>query len=213
MIGDKLVIEPKHRRAAAQIVRLIEPRIADGSGVLTLTVAGESGSGKSETAQALSDRLTEDGISTVVLQQDDYFILPPKSNHRARMEDIGWVGPGEVRLDLLDAHLEAALSGAEEISKPLVIYDDDRIVEETVSLDGVRVVIAEGTYTTALDHAHVRVFIDLTFHQTKRARLERAREEQDTFLEEVLEIEHRIISGHKGRADLIIDSGFEVRSV
>ena len=43
-----------------------------------------------------------------------------------------------------------------------------------------------------------------------RCRLERAREAQDDFLERVLEIEHRIISAHKNRADYLIDKQYRV---
>jgi uridine kinase len=116
----------------------------------------------------------------------------------------------EVRLDLLDEHLQQARSGAERIVKPLVVYGEDRITEETVSLSGIAAVVAEGTYTTALENVDTRVFIDLTYLETLRSRLERAREAQDDFLEKVLEIEHRIISEQKDRADTIIDKEYQV---
>jgi hypothetical protein len=52
---------------------------------------------------------------------------------------------------------------------------------------------------------NVRVFIDRTYHQTKKSRLERAREEAEgDFIEQVLEREHQIISKEKGGADVVI---------
>jgi uridine kinase len=203
MIGDRLLIKPHHRRAAAAIARRITPLPATGPHVVT--IAGESGSGKSETAAALADHLAAAGVGAAVLQQDDYFVHPPRTNHQTRLRDISWVGPREVRLDLLAEHLGQARAGKAEIRKPLVIYEEDRVTEETLDLTGVQVLIAEGTYTSLLPDVDTRVFLDLTYHETKRARLERAREEQDDFLERVLEIEHRIISAHKARADLIVD--------
>lgn len=210
MIGDKLVIKDKHRRAAEQIVRIVLSDIRSSSRIYTITIAGESGSGKSESGQALADALNERDLRTLVLQQDDYFVYPPKTNDHIRRRDISWVGTQEVRLDLLDEHLAQAISGARQISKPLVVYGEDRITEEKVSLDGIAVVIAEGTYTTALLNVDTRVFIDLTFRETLQSRLERARESQDDFLEQVLKIEHRIISAHKSRADLIIAKDYSV---
>jgi uridine kinase len=210
MIGDKLVIKDKHRRAAEQIVRVVLSDIRSSPRIYTITVAGESGSGKSESGQALADALNERDLRTLVLQQDDYFVYPPKTNDHTRRRDISWVGMQEVRLDLLDEHLAQATSGVGKISKPLVVYGEDRITEETVSLDGIAVVIAEGTYTTALLNVDTRVFIDLTFRETLQSRLERARESQDDFLEQVLKIEHRIISAHKSRADLIIAKDYSV---
>jgi uridine kinase len=210
MIGDKLIIKDKHRRAAEQIVERILPELRSSPRIYTITIAGESGSGKSETGQALADALNRRDFKTLVLQQDDYFVYPPKTNDKARRKDVDRVGMQEVRLDLLDEHLRQARSGAKTIVKPLVVYEEDRISEETVSLRGVAVVVAEGTYTTALDNVDTRVFIDLTYLQTLQSRLERAREAQDDFLEKVLEIEHRIISAYKSRADYLVDEQFRV---
>jgi uridine kinase len=210
MIGDKLVIKDKHRQAAEGIVERILPELDTISRIYTISIAGESGSGKSETGQAVADALIRRGYKTLVLQQDDYFVHPPKTNDRTRRQDIGWVGMQEVRLDLLDKHLQLARAGAETLTKPLVVYGEDRIVEETVSLKGIAAVVAEGTYTTALENIDTRVFIDLTYRETLQSRLERAREAQDDFLERVLEIEHRIISAQKSRADYIVDKQYQV---
>jgi uridine kinase len=210
MIGDKLIINEKHRRAAEQIVERILPQLRSWPRIYTITIAGESGSGKSETGRALAEALNRRDFQTLVLQQDDYFVYPPKTNDEIRRQDIGWVGLQEVRLDLLDEHLRQARSGAETIVKPLVVYGEDRISEETVSLRGVAAVVAEGTYTSALENVDTRVFIDLTYLETLQSRLKRAREAQDDFLEKVLEIEHRIISAHKSRADYLVDKQFRV---
>jgi uridine kinase len=210
MIGDKLIIKGKHRRAANQIADRTLPQIRSATRIYTISLAGESGSGKSETGQAVVDALNERGFKTLMLQQDDYFVYPPKTNDRTRRKDIGWVGMQEVRLGLLDEHLEQARSGASRIVKPLVIYEEDRITEEFLSLEGVAAVVADGTYTTALENVDARIFIDLTYLETQQSRLERAREVQDEFLEKVLLIEHEIISAHKPRADLIINKDFQV---
>jgi len=210
MIGDKLIIKDKHRQAAEQIAERILPDLGSAGRIYTISIAGESGSGKSETGRAVADALIRRGFTTLVLQQDDYFVHPPKTNDRTRRQDIGWVGMQEVRLDLLDEHLRQARSGAEAIVKPLIVYEEDRIVEEAVSLKGIAAVVAEGTYTTILENIDTRVFINLTYLDTLQSRLERARETQDDFLERVLEIEHRIISRQKSRADYLVDKQYQV---
>jgi uridine kinase len=210
MIGDKLIIKDRHRQAAEQIVERILPELGSSRRIYTIAIAGESGSGKSETGQAVADALSRRGFMTLLLQQDDYFVHPPKTNDRMRRRDIGWVGVQEVRLDLLDEHLQQARSGIGAIVKPLVVYEEDRIVEETVSLQGIAAVVAEGTYTMVLENIDTRVFIDLTYLQTLQSRLERAREAQDEFLVRVLEIEHRIISAQRSRADYLIDEQYQV---
>ena len=212
MKGDKLVVREEHVRAARQIAELLLPQIAGLEGKLIITIAGESGSGKSETASALCSLLSEKGVASVIFQQDDYFVYPPRTNAAMRRRNISHVGLPEVRLTLLDENLSEVLEDRNDIEKPLVFFDEDRIATETVQLQGIKVVIVEGTYTTLLKNVHRRVFIDRTYVDTREARKRRERDEQDEFLERVLQIEHGIISSHKPRADIIVSRDYEVRS-
>ena len=207
MIGDKLVIEQHHTERAVEICALLKDRLRDR---FVVTVAGESGSGKSELASEIARLLTQEGLQTGILQQDDYFVYPPQTNAKVRKKDIGWVGTGEVKLDLLDRNLSDILGGKQNIEKPLAIFEEDRFITEKIAVGDARVAIAEGTYTTLLNNAHCHIFIDRTFRETKAARLERAREEQDDFLERVLTIEHDIISGHKAKAHIIVGADYSV---
>ncbi|MBN2528529.1 MAG: hypothetical protein JXR76_19225 [Deltaproteobacteria bacterium] len=205
MIGDKLVIEAYHEENGRRISAACLPKIKRAGRPFTLTVAGESGSGKSESAATTAHELEKIGYRVAILGQDDYFRLPPKSNSQKRKEDISWVGLGEVRLDLMDAHLKAAKEGTATIVKPTVIFGEDRIEEESISLDGIDVVIAEGTYTTHLTEADFHAFIDKTYHDTLEHRKKRARDVvEGEFIESVLEIEHKIISAQKSKADIIL---------
>ena len=211
MRGDVLTIREWHISAGRKAAELIIPVIMANEGKFAITVAGESGSGKSEIAEVIAQAFLERSIQSIILQQDDYFIYPPKTNENTRRKDLDWVGMGEVKLDLLDQNIADIKAGKSEIQKPLVIFKEDRITQETVPIDDViKVIIAEGTFTTTLKNADQRIFIDRTYHETKKARLERAREEQDEFLENVLKIEHEIISSQKAMADVIVASDYTV---
>jgi uridine kinase len=213
MKGDIIVLEEHHRRAARNIVPKIIEKIKNKTTRYTITVAGESGSGKSETGKAIQEELEKNGIKTVLLGQDDYFVLPPKSNDAKRREDPEWLGPHvEVKLDTLEQNLKDAINGANEITKPLVDYNKNSIEEETVGLEGVEVLIAEGTYTSLLKNVDTRVFIarnrlDTLEHRRKR---NRGDEVGDPFIEQVLMMEHKIIAGHKQLADFIITKDYDV---
>ena len=130
MRGDVIIVEEHHRSAAEAIAPTLLTAIAIAGGKYTITVAGESGSGKSETATAIAEVLEEAGISSFILQQDDYFVYPPKSNDAARRKDISWVGTQEVKIDLLSAHMKAFLDGADGMKKPLVDYASDSVGED-----------------------------------------------------------------------------------
>ncbi len=213
MRGDSIVVEAHHVRAASGISELVLPLIEGQGGRYTITIAGESGSGKSETATALAEALEAAGKSCLILQQDDYFVYPPKTNDRTRRADIAWVGPQEVHLDLLDAHLKAFREGEAVIEKPLVIYEDDTITSERLEIGGAEVAIAEGTYTTLLANVDTRVFIDRDYEETREHRNKRKRNaaELDPFIDKVLAIEHQIISAHKALAQVIVNDDYSVK--
>ncbi len=213
MKGDVLVIEAHHRRAAAQIAADLVDAIHAKGGRFIVTVAGESGSGKSETAQAIAEQLLKIGVASVVLGQDDYFTLPPRSNDARRRSDPDWLGPHvEVRFDLLQANVDAALAGASEIEKPVMDYDRNSAAIEVASLEGVQVVIVEGTYVSLLRHVDRRIFIARNRLETleHRQRRNRGSEAADPFIEGVLEVEHKIIAGHRALADFVLTRDFDV---
>lgn len=210
MIGDKLLITDYHKAAARMIMEHL--KVLEMKVPFSISISGESGSGKSEIAEVLRKNLSADGKRVLVLGQDDYFRLPPHSNHKQRKIDINWVGPMEVQLRLMSEHVRTICSlEKKQVVKPLVYFSDDKIGTETIT-GPFDVVIAEGTYTSLLEDIHVRVFIDGDFRVTKLHRLARNRDqsleknhEHDLkFLEQVLEIEHEIISKHKNLAHIVI---------
>lgn len=210
MRGDILIIGKHHTQAAEDILGMIMPAIRSRAGKFLITVGGESGAGKSEISYALENILGNNGIAAMIIQQDDYFVLPPKTNEQKRAKNIGWVGPGEVRMDLLNENIREIIDGKPEIRKPLVIFAEDRIISEKISLSPFKVFIIDGTYSSLLEHIDCRVFIDRDRDDTREDRLKRNREQQNDYLEKILRIEHLIISRHKALANIIVDKEFKV---
>ena len=213
MIGDKLIIKEFHTKAAKEVLDILIETIKSKKGKFIITIAGESGSGKSEIAFELSRLLKTQSINSYIIQQDDYFVYPPKTNEEMRKINIHNVGMGEVKLDLLDKNLEMILHGSKKVYKPLVIFEEDRVTEEGINTFGIDVFIVEGTYTTILKNADIHIFIDKTYMDTKKSRSERGRETQDEFLERILKIEHGIISKQKMMADIIITRNYSVEKL
>ncbi|MFW6173602.1 MAG: uridine kinase family protein [Elusimicrobiota bacterium] len=212
MLGDKIVVKPHHTRAAQQAFEKINSRVLETNQRVAITVAGESGSGKSEIASELARLFRENGARSVIYHQDDYFEYPPKTNDKKRREKgLERVGMKEVRMDLLDEHIKKSKNkDIEEIKKPLIDYDNDKILSEVFDLSDIKIVLAEGTYTTALESADIRIFIDRSYKETLEHRKERARDELDEYAEKILEKEHEIISSQKEKADVIITKDYEV---
>jgi uridine kinase len=173
-------------------------------------VAGESGSGKSTTAAALARALDAKGHRSALLHQDDYFIRPPRTNHEARIADLTLVGPHEVNLALLQAHIAAFRAGRAGIAAPRVDYPGNRFVAYELDFAANDVLIVEGTYVLMLDDIDARVFLSATHRETSDRRAARARDIDDPLMERILDIEHRIIAPQRDRADVIIDAAFAI---
>lgn len=209
MIGDIVFPEPHHTAAAEAIFDLLKERIGDKR--RAITIAGESGAGKSEIALEIDRLFAATGKRSLILQQDDYFFLPPKSNEENRRKNIKSVGLGEVNLVLMNEHVRRfKFSPGEKLEKPLVIFEENRIDKETLVPAEFDILIAEGTYTTLLKHADYHVFIDKTYEETLAHRQGRGRDPLDEAAERFLEIEHSIISKHRTLAEIVVNGDYTV---
>lgn len=168
-------------------------------------IAGESGSGKTTTALALSRALAARGRAPATLHQDDYFLRPPRLNHEFRRRHPESVGPGEVNLALLGEHLAAFRAGRSGVLVPVVDAEADRFDARTRDFSGVDVLVVEGTYVLLLDDVDVGIFLSATHEQTHARRLVRARDVFEPFVEDVLRTEHAVIAPQRARASLVVD--------
>lgn len=207
MEGDKLVIKPEHTVIAEKVLEAISGDI-EKTDKYTISIGGESGSGKSELASELERLLESKEIETGILQLDDYFIFPSRTCHRMRMNNIEQVGMFEARLDFMECHLRSFKRGDADIYKPLSIYGEDRFTTEVMEIKELQVMIAEGSYTVALRFVDCHIFIDRDFEDTRADRQERARDILDQTMVKILEREHDIIKEHKKLAEIIVDKDF-----
>ena len=209
MIGDVIHLEQKHLDTAENIYQIIRER-RQPLQKWAIGIGGESGSGKSVTAFALSEILEKNGIKSLVIQMDDYFKLPPKSNHENRQKSLNHVGIHEVHLNKIQNNIKKFKEQKPFITKPLIHYAENSITEETLEIEGVQVIIVEGTYVLSIDDFDLTIFINRTYKDTFENRMKRNRDEQSDFIEKVLEIEHNIIHQFKEKADLLLDKNYQI---
>jgi len=178
-----------------------------------ISVAGESGSGKTTFSIALYNELTRQGKQVLLLHQDDYFVLPPQQNHQARLQNFNHIGTGEVRLDTLDEHIHIIKSKSQDsIVVPYMNWETDTEERVVTPISHVEVVVVDGTYTSLLQQVDYRIFINTNYKHTRKNRISRNRETVTDFIERVLEKESAIIQSHSGYADLVVDKDFEIIS-
>ncbi len=206
MTSEHLSLKPEFKGTGEEILRLLKAEnFFEVGAKKVIAITGESGSGKSITALSLQMALETAGISTVVLHMDNYFRLPPKANHQARLQNRFEIGPEEVQLDLLAAHIKAFRNGENSIRMPVTNYQEDWFESVDLSLHNCQVLLVEGTYVSSLEDLDHRIFMERNYHQTVVQRKERGRDKEDPFVEQVLEKEHRIIQPAIDKADIIID--------
>lgn len=209
-ILEPLSIRKDYFYLSKQIVRQLESNDLLGKDKLVIGVAGESGSGKSVTAKCLQIQLEKQGVQSLIIHQDGYYKLPPKENHLKRKESIDWVGVNELKLDLMQQHIDQFLADDETLDMPVVNYKANSIFARSVSLANKTVLIVEGVYAFFLERMDYKIFMSRTYHDTLENRRKRAREKYDPYVEQVLDIEHKIVCDQKADADAIITKEYEL---
>jgi uridine kinase len=128
--------------------------------MLTVGVAGGSGSGKTTVVRRIVERLPENGVA--ILPQDAYYKDNSQLDLAARQE-INFDHPDSLEFSLLTDHL-IRLRAGETIQRPVYTYITCTRSEETVPIEPRRVVLIEGilifTDKALRDLIDIKVFVD-----------------------------------------------------
>ena len=188
----------------------LDARLACGERPV-IGIAGESGSGKSTTAEALGAALTGAGVAVTLIHQDHYFRRPPRTNHEARVADLSLVGPHEVALERIAGHVAAFRAGAPGVEAPRVDYPGNRFDIAWHDFAGARVLLVEGTYALLLPGLDARLFLEATHADTHARRMARNRDLWEPVIDTILAIEHAAIAPQGATAEVIISRDYRVR--
>ena len=210
LINEPIQIKEEYFTVSNQIIEKLKKSSLLDKEKLVIGVCGESGSGKSVTAKCLQIALAKENISSVILHQDSYYKLPPKENHEKRKADINHIGANEVKLDLMQTHIDQFKSKATNIMVPVVDYRKNIFLQYDTYIENTPVLIVEGVYAFLLKELDFKVFMARTFKETLEKRKERSREVYDPFVEQVLDIEHQIVLPFKVLSDVIIGEDYKV---
>lgn len=206
MLGDVLLITEKHKKAAEQIVDRLSRIESDK---MVIAIGGESGSGKSELAHVISRRLKDKGELAKILHIDNYYKVSPQERTEWRKRHgVESIGLSEYDWDLINQNIAEFRESKEAVLPCIDLLTDqeDRLI---TNFEGIKYLIVEGLYPLKAD-ADLRIFIDLTYHETKKAQILRGKEPQNEFRLQVLQREHEVVQSLRPSADLLVTKDFDV---
>jgi len=210
MLGDILLIEDKHRKAGEAIIQKILERKKDK---FIIAISGESGSGKSELAHVIAKGLRKYGIMAKPIHIDNYYRIHPleRTEWRKKNGIENVVGYGEYDWDTIYRNIEDFKNNRKS-TMPCVDLVTEQIDQLTTDFNGIDMLVIDGLYAIKTEGTDLRVFLELTYHETKKAQVVRGKEPQNEYRMAVLEQEHRMVQALKPKADILISKEYEVLS-
>ncbi|MHA1450078.1 MAG: uridine kinase [Candidatus Hodarchaeales archaeon] len=209
MLGDVLLITDGHIKAAKQIISRIKVLKSDK---ITVAIGGESGSGKSEISHMVALLLKKEGIIAKILHTDNYYSsLPSKRTEWRKKHGISSVNYTELDWDLINQNIQD-FKDNKVSTMPCVDLLTDQVDTLITNFDGIKVLILDGLYCLYAD-VDLKIHIDLTYRETKKAQLIRGKEPQTEFRRQILVREHEVVQSLKNRANLIITKNFDVKEI
>ncbi|MFX1505607.1 MAG: uridine kinase [Promethearchaeota archaeon] len=205
MLNDVLLITDKHKKAAVQIVE----RMGDLNKLekYSIAISGESGSGKSEVAHMVAKLLKKQGVYAKILHTDNYYKIPPVERSQWRQKHgIQSIGYTELDWDLINSHIQDFMEN-QESTMPCIDLLTDQVDKLITNFEGISVLILDGLYCLKAD-VDLKIFIDLTYHDTKMAQVVRGKETLNENRLKVLKREHEVIQSFRPEAHILITKEF-----
>ena len=208
MLEDVLLITQKHRDAAEVITNEI---IKNKKDKLIVAISGESGSGKSELTHVIAKNLRKHGIFAKPIHIDNFYNTHPleRAEWREKNGVEKVVGLGEYRWDDINQVIDDFKNNRKS-SMPCVDLVTEHVDELITDFNGIDMLIIDGLYAINTDWVDIRVLIELTYHETKRAQKDRGKEPDNPLRWAVLEQEHKAVQSIAHKANIRINKDYKV---
>ena len=208
MLGDVLLISEKHQKAAKKILKKV---LKEKKEKYIVAISGESGSGKTELAHVLAKMLRKEGIFAKPIHIDNYYMVHPLERTEWRkchgIENA--VGLNEYDWDTIYKNIDDFINNKKS-TMPCIDLVTEQVDSLTTDFNGIDMLIIDGLYAINTLGVDLGIFIELTYHDTKKAQIVRGKEPQNEYRMKVLEREHQVVQSIKPKARLLVKNDYDV---
>jgi uridine kinase len=210
MLGDILLIQEKHKKAGEIILEKI---LQQKKEKFIVAISGESGSGKTELAHVIAKSLRKHGIFAKPIHTDNFYTTHPLERREWRSKEgiENVVGFDEYKWDEINQVIDDFKNNmvSEMPCVDLVTEQVDTLITDFEEVD---MLIVDGLYALKAEQIDLRVFIDLTYLETKEKHTKdsRGKEVMDEVRWATLAQEHKMVQSLKPLANLIINKEYKV---
>jgi len=207
MLGDVLIITEGHKKAARSILKYMDDL---SKKKFVLAIGGESGSGKTEIAHQIARELKTRGTPAKVMHIDNYYLTSPteRTNWR-KTHGIEKIGFTEYDWETINKNLTEFKNDSNQVIMPCIDLLTDQEDQLMTSFNDIQYLIVEGLYAIQAS-ADLKVLIDLTYHETKKAQFERGKEPTNDFRWQVLHQEHEVVQSIRHQADILVNKDYSI---
>lgn len=208
MLEDVLLIEDKHRIVAAGIVEKILKIKKDK---MIVAISGESGSGKSEISHLVAKEMRKHNIFAKPIHLDNFFKILPLERREWRFKNgiSNVVGINEIDWKAVQKTIDDFKNNRKS-TMPCVDLVTEHVDSLTTDFSKIDMLVLDGLYAINTEGVDLHVFIELTYHETKKAQKSRGKENSDDQRMQTLEAEHKAVQSLRPKADLLVNMDYQL---